>query len=125
MASFINQAQVPELKELLQRHFPLHVSDYNLKVGFVQSQTTPDITKFKPAEIRPVLKSFTRAPVSKFPAATPRTNVQQHNDREIATAYLLNQKSSAENYGIASVESANPDLRTFLEKALLNSNHYA
>lgn len=125
MASFINQAQDPELKGLLQKHFPLHVQDYNLKVEFVQSQTTPDITKFQPAKINPVLESYTQAPVSEFPPATPRTEVQQHTDREIATAYLINQKSSAKNYGNASVECANPDLRTFLENAFLNSNHHA
>jgi spore coat protein CotF len=40
-------------------------------------------------------------------------------------AYLLNQKSSAKNYGASLVECANPDLRTFLENAFLNSNHHA
>ncbi|WP_077303113.1 spore coat protein [Virgibacillus pantothenticus] len=125
MASYINQAQDPELKELFQNHFPLHVKDYILKVEFVQSQTTPDISKFKPADLKPVLDSYTQAPVNEFPSVTPRTDVQQHNDREIATAYLLNQKSSAKNYSIASVECANPDLRTFLENAFLNSNHHA
>ncbi|WP_099158224.1 spore coat protein [Virgibacillus ndiopensis] len=125
MASHINQAQDPELKELLQQHFPLHVQDYNLKVEFVQSQTTPDISKFKPAELKPILDSYTQAPVSEFSSVTPRTDVQQHNDREIALAYLLNQKSSAKNYGIAAVECANPDLRTFLENAFLNSNRHA
>ena len=35
MSGFINQAQDPELKELLTRHFPQHVKDYNLKVEFV------------------------------------------------------------------------------------------
>lgn len=80
---------------------------------------------FQPAKINPMLESYTQSPVSDFPAATPRTDVQQHNDREIATAYLLNQKSSAKSYGNASVECANPDLRTFLENAFLNSNHHA
>ncbi|MBT2214971.1 spore coat protein [Virgibacillus dakarensis] len=125
MAGFINQAQDPELKELLQRHFPLHVQDYNLKVEFVQSQTTPDITKFKPADLKPMLDSFTQAPVNEFASATPRTVVQQHNDREIATAYLINQKGSAKNYAASAVECANPDLRAFLENAFLNSSHHA
>jgi spore coat protein CotF len=125
MSSFINQAQDPELKALLEKHFPLHVADYNLKVEFVQSQTTPDISKFQPSTLNPVLGSYIQAPVSVFPAATPRTNVQQHNDREIATSYLLNQKSSAKNYAAAAVECANPDLRKFLENAFLNSSHHA
>ncbi|MCG3417734.1 spore coat protein [Oceanobacillus jordanicus] len=125
MSSFINQAQDPELKEMLQRHFPLHVADYNLKVEFVQSATTPDINKFQPAELLPKLDSYTKAPVSQFPSSAPRTDVQKHTDREIALAYLLGQKASAKNYAAATVECANPDLRTFLEKAFLNSSHHA
>lgn len=73
MTDSINQAQDPELKDLLQRHFPLHVQDYNLKVEFVQSNTTPDILKFKPDELKPVLDSYTQAPVSQFPSTMPRT----------------------------------------------------
>ncbi|SFA85342.1 Spore coat protein CotF [Lentibacillus halodurans] len=125
MAGYISQAQDPELKELLERHFPLHVEDYNLKVEFAQSQTTPDISKFQPDSLRPKLQSYTEAPVSQFQSTVPRTNVQQHNDREIALAYLLNQKGSAKNYASAAVECANPDLRTFLENAFLNSNRHA
>ncbi|ASK63411.1 spore coat protein [Virgibacillus phasianinus] len=121
----INQAQDPELKKLLERHYPLHVQDYNLKVEFLQSNTTPDITKFKPAELKPVLDSYTQAPVNQFQSAVPRTQAGQKNDREIATAYLLNQKGSAKNYAAAVVECANPDLRTFLENAFLNSSRHA
>jgi spore coat protein CotF len=124
MGAFINQAQDPELKELLTRHFPQHVKDYNLKVEFVQSLTTPDINKFKPDDLKPTLQDFTASPVPLQPAQ-PRTDVQTHNDREIATAYLLNQKSSAKNYGAAAVECANPDLRHFLENAFMNSNRHA
>lgn len=124
MSGFINQAQDPELKELLTLHFPQHVKDYNLKVEFVQSETTPDISKFKPDDLKPTLQDFTKAPVPLQPEQ-PRTSVQTHNDREIATAYLLNQKSSAKNYGAATVECANPDLRHFLENAFMNSNRHA
>lgn len=125
MTDSINQAQDPELKGLFQKHYPLHVQDYNLKVEFVQSNTTPDISKFKPAELKPVLDSFTQAPVSQFPSAMPRTQAGQKSDREIATAYLLNQKGSAKNYAAAVIECANPDLRTFLENAFLNSSRHA
>jgi spore coat protein CotF len=124
MGAFINQAQDPELKELLTRHFPLHVKDYNLKVEFVQSETTPDINKFKPDDLNPTLQDFTSPPVPLQPTQ-PRTSVQTHNDREIATAYLLNQKSSARNYATSAVECANPDLRHFLENAFMNSNRHA
>ncbi len=124
MGSFIQQAQDPELKDMLTRQFPLHVADYNLKVEFLQSQTTPDISKFQPDQPVRKLSDFTTGTVP-FQPGQPRTEVQTHNDREIATAYLLNQKGSAKNYAAAAVECANPDLRHFLEKAFLNSNRHA
>lgn len=125
MTDSINQAQDPELKELLERHFPLHVQDYNLKVEFAQSDTTPAISKFKPDGLKPELGSFTQTPVKELPSTLPRTQPGQKSDREIATAYLLNQKGSAKNYAAAVVECANPDLRTFLENAFLNSSRHA
>jgi spore coat protein CotF len=124
MAGFINQAQDPELKEILTRQFPFHVADYNLKVEFIQSQTTPDVNKFQPDQQVRKLPNFTNA-TAPLQTGQPRTEVQTHTDREIATAYLLNQKSSAKNYAAASVECANPDLRHFLENAFLNSNRHA
>ncbi|SFJ80283.1 Spore coat protein CotF [Halobacillus dabanensis] len=124
MASFIQQAQDPELKQMLTRQFPLHVADYNLKVEFLQSQSTPDIDKFQPDQQVRKLSDFTSNVGTPQPGQ-PRTEVQTHTDREIATAYLLNQKGSAKNYAVASVECANPDLRHFLEKAFLNSNRHA
>ncbi|EKN70665.1 spore coat protein F [Neobacillus bataviensis LMG 21833] len=125
MSSFIEQAQDPELKQLLQGHFPKHVADYNLKAEFLQSNTTPDITKFVPTELHPKLSSYTQPPAPNFPPVEVRLYAQQHNDREIATSYLLNQKSAAKNYASASLESANPDLRTFFENAFLNSSRHA
>lgn len=125
IVTFKSQAQDEELKELLERHFPQHIQDYNKKVEFIQNKMTPDITTFKPDELKPELGSFTQAPVSNFPPVNPRLQIDQLNDREIATAYLLNQKSAAKNYAAAVVECANPDLRTFLENAFLNSSHHA
>jgi len=124
MSAFINQAQDPELKEILVRQFPLHVKDYNLKVEFVQSQTTPNINQFIPDELKVKLTDFTSG-TTPVPAGQPRTDVQTHTDREISIAYLLNQKSSAKNYAQSAVECANPDLRKFLENAFLNSNRHA
>ncbi|MES9731648.1 spore coat protein, partial [Bacillus sp. AP50] len=47
MSTYIKQAQDPELKQLLQQHFQLHVQDYNLKVEFVQSLSEQNIEKFQ------------------------------------------------------------------------------
>lgn len=125
MSSYIEQAQDPELKKLLQGHFPKHVADYNLKAEFLQSNTTPDITKFAPTELHPKLQSYTQPPSPNVERVEVRLYAQQLNDREIATSYLLNQKAAAKNYASASVECANPDLRTFFENAFLNSNRHA
>lgn len=119
MSTYIQQAQDLELKQLLQQHFPLHVEDYNLKVEFVQSQSTPDIERFHPSKLNPVLVSYLKAPSEQYPPVAPP------NDRAIATGYLLNQKSAALNYAGAVLECANPNLRSFLEKAFLNSSRHA
>lgn len=121
----IQQAQDPELKQLLQGQFPLHVKDYNLKVEFLQSNTTPDISKFQPAALHPKLENHLQSPVSELPKIEVRSQISQKNDREITTGYLLNQKSSALNYAKGVLECANPDLRTFLENAFLNSSRHA
>ncbi|RST77608.1 spore coat protein [Siminovitchia acidinfaciens] len=124
MGSFINQAQDPELKSMLERHYPKHIADYNLKVDFVQSVSTPDITKFQPDDLTKKLDNYT-APPQIVSASAPRTDATTHTDREIALAYLLNQKAAAKNYASAVLECANPELRTFLENAFLNSSRHS
>ncbi|MGE7636142.1 spore coat protein [Bacillus paramycoides] len=125
MSTYIQQAQDLELKQLLQQHFPLHVEDYNLKVEFVQSQSTPDIERFQPSKLNPVLNSYLKAPVEQYTPVSPSINGAPPNDRAIATGYLLNQKSAALNYAGSLLECANPNLRSFLEKAFLNSSRHA
>lgn len=125
MGSFINQAQDPELKSMLQRHYPKHIADYNLKVEFVQSTTVPDINKFQPDDLMTRLDNFTTPPMQIVSAAAPRTDATTHTDREIALAYLLNQKAAAKNYASATLECAHPELRTFLENAFLNSSRHS
>ncbi|WP_430477223.1 spore coat protein [Bacillus cereus] len=125
MSTYIQQAQDLELKQLLQQHFPLHVEDYNLKVEFVQSQSTPNIERFQPSNLNPVLNSYLKAPIEQYPPVAPSINGAPPNDRTIATGYLLNQKSAALNYAGALLECANPNLRSFLEKAFLNSSRHA
>ncbi|MDM5153574.1 spore coat protein [Bacillus sp. DX1.1] len=125
MATYIQQAQELELKQMLQQHFPLHVQAYNLKVGFVQSESTPNISQFQPSKLNPILASFTQASVREYPSITPSMAAQPANDRSIATGYLLHQKSSALNYAGSLLEFANPDLRTVLEISFLNSSRHA
>ncbi|WP_459500390.1 spore coat protein [Bacillus sp. C1] len=125
MSTYIQQAQDPELKQMLQKHLPLHVQDYNLKVEFVQSDSTPNISKFQPPKLKPVLASYIEAPSQAYAPVTPSMDAQPPNDRSIALGYLLNQKSSAFNCAGSLLECANPDLRTLLENTFLTSSHHA
>lgn len=124
MGLFINQAQDPELKQLLQQHLPYHIRDYNKKVEYLQ-QPQGSTVPFPVPEIRGTLPSTTEAPAAPAPAVTPRTNAQAFNDREIATAYLLTLKRAGREYAWAAMEMANPELRTFLEDAFRMSSHHA
>lgn len=125
MSTWMKQAQDPELQQMLTQHFPMHVDDYNMKVEFLQGATAPDISTFQPDTYTPNLTSYTETPVNPLPPAEMRLTEQQPNDREIATAYLLNQKAAGTKYAHAAFECANPELRTFLENAFLNSSHHA
>ncbi|WP_223068703.1 spore coat protein [Paenibacillus caui] len=123
MACFINQAQDAELKGLLQKHFPLHIQDYNMKADYLGNAQGASSTLQVP-NLNPILQSYTSAPAAAIPV-TPRTSVQQFNDREIATAYLLTLKRSGREYAWAAMEMSNPEIRTFLEKAFQMSSHHA
>lgn len=123
MACFLSQVQDAELKSILQRHFPLHVQDYNMKVDYLKKA---DGTKAKlqaPA-LQPALQSFTQSPTALVPV-TPRTSVHQFNDREIATAYLLTLKRSGREYAWAAMEMSNPGIRNFLEDAFRMCSSHA
>ncbi|MCQ6562558.1 spore coat protein [Paenibacillus mendelii] len=123
MACFMNQAQDAELKAILQKHFPQHLQDYNMKVEYL-SKAAGAVTKLPVPDLQPVLQSFTQAPVAPLPV-TPRTFVQQFNDREMATAYLLTLKRSGREYAWAAMEMSNPEIRSFLEDAFRMCSHHA
>lgn len=85
MSTYIQQAQDPELKQLLQQHFPLHVQDYNLKVEFVQSQSKWNVDKFQTSKLMSILSSYLKTPVEELPSVTPDVNGAPSNDRAIET----------------------------------------
>lgn len=123
MGNFLLHVQDPELKSIIERHFPLHVRDYNIKVEYLKNAQGP--TKELPVpDLNPVLQSFTQPPATGQPV-TPRTNAQTLNDREIATAYLLTLKRAGREYAWAAMEMAHPDLRSFLEDAFRMSCRHA
>lgn len=123
MACFINQVQDAELKSILQKHLPLHIQDYNMKVEFL-SKVEGSAAQLPVPNLQPVLQSFTQAPVPPV-AVQPRTSIQQFNDREIATAYLLTLKRAGREYAWAAMEMSHPQIRSFLEDAFRMCSHHA
>lgn len=122
MGYFMNHIQDPELKAMLQRNFPLHLKDYNNKVEYL---SLPEGAKspLPVPDIQQALQSYTQAntPIP----VTPRTDAQDFNDREIATAYLLTLKRAGREYAWAAMEMGNPEVRTFLEDAFRMCSHQA
>lgn len=51
--------------------------------------------------------------ISPAPAVQPRTMVENMNDREMATAYLLTLKRAGREYAWAAMEMVNPEVRSF------------
>lgn len=123
MACFLNQVQDTELKSILQKHFPQHIQDYNMKAEYL-GKAEGATSKLPVPNLQPVLQSFTQATVNPLPV-TPRTMVEQFNDREIATAYLLTLKRSGREYAWAAMEMSNPEIRSFLEDAFRMCSHHA
>ncbi|MGG6310351.1 spore coat protein [Paenibacillus macerans] len=55
---------------------------------------------------------------------TPRTFVQQFNNREIATAYLLTLKRSGREYAWAATEMSNPGIDAFWKRCMCSHHAY-
>lgn len=123
MAMFKNKVTDQELKSMIETHFSIHVQDYNMKVKFVKESTAPT-EKLNVPELTKKLQDFTNAPVPTIPV-TPRTNIQEFNDREIATAYMLTLKRAGREYAWSAMEASNPELREFLKDAFTMSCNHA
>ncbi|KNY29294.1 spore coat protein [Pseudobacteroides cellulosolvens] len=123
MALFLNQVKDPQLKSLIEKHFPYHIKDYNTKVEYL-SRTSGAKTGLPVPEMTKIIDNFTQSKTN-AKSITPRTDVQQLDDREIATAYLLTLKRAGREYAWAAMEASNPEIRTFLEDAFKMSSHHA
>ncbi|ADK16027.1 MULTISPECIES: spore coat protein [Clostridium] len=124
MAMFINAVQDQELKSMIQAHFPAHIQDYNIKVEYL-SKTTGPTQKLNVPSLVKTLQDYTKSPTNNFPSITPRTDIQQMNDREIATAYLLTLKRAGREYAWSAMEASNPGVREFLKDAFTMSCNHA
>ena len=124
MAYMLQHVQDQEFKTILERHFPLHVRDYNMKVEFLNSAqgATRELSLLKE---NGQLNDYTKSPVNQYPPVQPRTMVDNMNDREMATAYLLTLKRSGREYAWSAMEAANPEIRSFLQTAFMMSCAHA
>lgn len=124
MAYMIDHVQDPEFKAMLERHFPLHVRDYNMKVEFL-SDVQGAKKELPLLRENAQLNDFTQSSAPQAPAMQPRTHVQDMNDREMATAYLLTLKRAGREYAWSAMEAANPEVRSFLQTAFMMSCSHA
>jgi spore coat protein CotF len=123
MAMFINQVKDPELKAIIQRQYSAHIQDYNIKVEYLSK---PEGTTMK-LQVPPLgnnLPNYTWSGIAPEPV-TPRTEVNQFEDREIAASYLLTLKRAGREYAWAAMEASNPGIRAFLEDAFTMTSHHA
>lgn len=124
MAYMIQHVQDPELKSMLERHFPLHVRDYNMKVEFL-NDSQGAMRELPLLRENGQLGDYTQSPAGQYPPVQPRTQIQDMNDREIATAYLLTLKRAGREYAWTAMETANPELRSFFQTAFMMSCSHA
>ncbi|WP_025688925.1 spore coat protein [Paenibacillus zanthoxyli] len=119
MALFLSQAKDPELKEMIARHYAVHVQDYNMKVEFANQSYSPDTLNV------PALQMSTgiSMPSIQYPPIEPKVQLQQLDDRAIATSYLLTLKRAGREYAYSAFECSTPQLRTFLEDAFRMCSH--
>lgn len=124
MAYMIQHVQDPDLKSILERHFPLHVRDYNMKVEFL-NDSQGAMKELPLLRENGQLGDYTQSPVGQYPPIQPRTQMQDMNDREMATAYLLTLKRAGREYAWTAMETANPELRSFFQTAFMMSCSHA
>lgn len=123
MGHYLQQAQDPALRSMIEQHFPFHVADYNKKVALLQQNGVQ--VPFQAAPLSASLANPSTLPVPPAPAVIPRTDAAQLNDREICIGYLLTLKRAGREYAWAAMETANAEIRSFLEQAFMMSSHHA
>jgi spore coat protein CotF len=124
MAYMLEHVQDPKFKSILERHFPLHIRDYNMKVEFLNAM---DGAKRELSLLKEDgnLQDFTNGMKSLYTPVQPRTMVEDMNDREMATAYLLTLKRAGREYAWSAMEMANPEIRSFCQTAFMMSCSHA
>ncbi|MBA4537347.1 spore coat protein [Bacillus aquiflavi] len=124
MSYMLQHVQDPEFKSILERHYPFHIRDYNMKVEYL-NQTEGAKKSLPLFKEQGTLSNYTQSPVNEYSPVQPRTVVHDMNDREMATAYLLTLKRAGREYAYSAMEAANPELRSFLQTAFMMSCSHA
>ncbi|WP_018661702.1 spore coat protein [Heyndrickxia acidiproducens] len=124
MAYMLQHVQDPEFKKILERHFPMHVRDYNMKVEFL-NQTEGAKKELPLLKEDKKISDFTLQMVPPAMPVQPRTIVEDMNDREMATAYLLTLKRAGREYAWSAMEMVNPEIRSFCQTAFMMSCAHA
>ncbi|HHY73674.1 MAG TPA: spore coat protein [Bacillus bacterium] len=124
MGYMLHHVQDPEFKKLLERHLPFHIRDYNMKVEFLNKVegAKKELSLLK--EDRQVSDAYLQS-VLPASAVQPRTMVENMNDREMSTAYLLTLKRAGREYAWAAMEMVNPEIRSFCQTAFMMSCAHA
>lgn len=124
MGYMLEHVTDPEFKAILERHLPLHIRDYNMKVEFLnQAEGAKKELSLLREDTK--LGSFTSSNMASYPPVQPRTMVENMNDREMATAYLLTLKRAGREYAWTAMEMANPEVRSFCQTAFMMSCSHA
>jgi spore coat protein CotF len=124
MAYMLQHVQDGELKAIVERHFPMHVRDYNMKVEFLH-QTAGAEKELSLLKENGNLSDYTKSTFGQYPSIQPRTMIDNMNDREMAAGYLLTLKRAGREYAWLAMEAANPELRGFLQTAFMMSCSHA
>ncbi|WP_410767702.1 spore coat protein [Fontibacillus sp. BL9] len=123
MALFLNQAQDPELRDMISRHYAVHIQDYNMKVEFASKmQGSQDHLNVPKLTVNPMTSATASVPAGYIPIQ-PQVKLNQLDDRGIATSYLLTLKRAGREYAWATFECSTVQLRVFLEDAFRMCSH--
>ncbi|MDT3424666.1 spore coat protein CotF [Paenibacillus forsythiae] len=121
MALFLSQAKDPELRDMIARHYAVHVQDYNMKVEYANRSYSADTLNVPSLQ----MSAAVSMPSIQYPPMEPKVQLQQLDDRAIATSYLLTLKRAGREYAWSAFECSTPQLRAFLEDAFRMCSHQA
>lgn len=124
MALFIDQATDPVLRNMITRHYAVHVQDYNMKVEYANRFSSPDQLNVPAMPMNPPMPAMNAGP-QQYQPLQPQVKLHQLDDRAIATSYLLTLKRAGREYAWSAFECSTPQLRSFLENAFQMCSHQA